>query len=53
MVPNIILEDRLDGTTNFKSWQTKILFILDENEIQKYVKQNVSEPASDEEKYQT
>jgi hypothetical protein len=30
--------------------QTRILFILDENEIQKYVKQNVSEPTSDEEK---
>jgi hypothetical protein len=49
-VPDIKLEDRLDGTTNFKSWQTRILFFLDENQIQKYVKQNVSELASDEEK---
>jgi hypothetical protein len=30
--------------------KTRILFILDENEIQKYVKENVSEPKSVEEK---
>jgi hypothetical protein len=40
----------LDGATNFGSWKAKILFFLDENEIQKYVKEKISEPESDEEK---
>jgi hypothetical protein len=50
MVSSLRVEDRLDGATNFKSWKTRILFILDENEIQNYIKQNVSEPESVEEK---
>jgi len=50
MVYSIRVEDMLDGATNFKSWNTRILFILDENEIQNYIKQNVSEPKSVEEK---
>ena len=51
MVSSLIrVEDRLDGATNFKSWKNRILFILDENEIQNYIKQNVSKPESAEEK---
>ena len=50
MVSSLIVEGRLDGATNFKSWNTRILFILDENDIQNYVKENVSKPKNDEEK---
>jgi hypothetical protein len=50
MVTSLRVEDRLDGATNFRSWKTRILFILDENEIQNYVREVVSEPESDEEK---
>jgi hypothetical protein len=50
MVTSLKLEDRLDGATNFRSWKARILFVLDENEIQKYVKEKISEPESDEEK---
>ena len=50
MVSSIRVEDRLGGATNFKSWKTRILFILDENEIQNYIKQNVSYPKSDKDK---
>jgi hypothetical protein len=35
MVSSLRVEDRLDGATNFRSWKTMILFILDENEIQR------------------
>ena len=38
------MENRLDGAT------TEILFILDKNEIQNYVKEDVSELESVEEK---
>jgi hypothetical protein len=50
MVSSLKVEDRLDGAINFRSWKTRILFILDENEIQYYIKQNVSEPKIVEEK---
>ena len=50
MVSGLKLEDRLDGATNFRFCKTRILFILDENEIQNYVKENVSEPESVEKK---
>jgi hypothetical protein len=43
MVFSLRVEDMLDGATNFRSWKTKILLILDENEIQNDVKENVSE----------
>jgi hypothetical protein len=42
MVLSLRVEDMLDGATNFRSWTTKILLILDENEIQNDVKENVS-----------
>ena len=43
MVFILRVEDMLDGARNFRSWKTKILLILDENEIQNDVKENVSE----------
>jgi hypothetical protein len=50
MVSSLRVEDRLDGATNFRSWKNRILFILDENEIHNYVKEDVLEPASAKEK---
>jgi hypothetical protein len=50
MSSSLRVEYRLDGATNFKYWKTRILLILDENEIQNYTKQNVLEPESVEEK---
>jgi len=44
------LEDRLEGANNFRSWKTKILFVLEENEIQNYVKNEITEPEGEEEK---
>ena len=50
MVSSFRVEDGLYGATNLISWKTRILFILDENEIQNYVKESVSEPEGAEEK---
>ena len=38
MVSSLRVEHWLDGASNFKYWKTRILFILDENEIQDYIK---------------
>jgi hypothetical protein len=50
MVSSLRVEDRLVGATNFGSWKTRILFMLDGNKIQNYVKEYVSEPKSAKEK---
>jgi len=50
MVPSLRVEDRLDGASNFRSWKTRILLFLDENDIQNYVKESVSEPQDAKEK---
>ena len=51
MVINLRVEDILDDVTNFGSWKTRIIFILEENEIEDYVKIVISEPKDDEEKF--
>ena len=50
MVSSLKLEDRLDSASNFRSWKTIILLILDENEMQDYVNKYVSKPEYVEEK---
>lgn len=50
MVTSLRAEDQLDGAAKFRSWKTRILLILEENEIQNYVKENVPEPEDNEEK---
>jgi hypothetical protein len=50
MVPSLRVEDRLDGATNFRSWKTRILLVLEENELQNHVKEVIPEPEGAEEK---
>ena len=38
------VEDRLDGTSNFSSWKSRILLILEENDLLKFVSEKVLEP---------
>ena len=46
------VEDRLDGTTNFSSWKSSVLLILEENDLLKFVNENVPEPEEEAEKAQ-
>ena len=46
------VEDHLDGATNFISWKPRILLILEENDLLKFVNEKVPEPEAEEEKYQ-
>jgi hypothetical protein len=50
MKTNFIVEDRLEGDTKFKSWNTNILLILEENDLLDYINQDIPDPEKDEEK---
>jgi hypothetical protein len=45
--------DKLEGVENFRTWKYKIGLILEENDLAKFIKENVSEPEEDatKEKY--
>ena len=44
MTPSTKLEDKLEGIENFQAWKYIIGLILEENDLDKYVKEEVSEP---------
>ena len=46
------VEDRLDRTSNIKSWKSMVLLILEENDLLKFVNENVPEPEEEAEKAQ-
>ena len=50
MTPSTKLEDKLEGIENFRAWKYKIGLILQENDIDKYVKEEVTEPEEAEAK---
>jgi hypothetical protein len=52
MVNCILVEDRLDGTTNFSSWKSRLLITLEESELMKCVEEVVLESTDDAEKSQ-
>ena len=47
----IKVEGRLDGTSNFNSWKSRVL-ILEENDLLKFVNEDVPEPKEESEKAQ-
>ena len=46
------VEDRLDGASNFISWKSRVLLILEENDLLKFVNEKVPEPEVEEDKSQ-
>jgi len=50
MVNNLRFEDRLEGASNFRSWRTRILFFLEENDIQNPVRLEIAVPEEEEER---
>jgi hypothetical protein len=38
------LADKLEGVENFRAWKYRISLILEENELAKFIKENVPEP---------
>ena len=50
MAPSTKLEDKLEGIENFQAWKYRIGLILQENDLDKYVKEEVAEPEEAEAK---
>ena len=44
MTNNTNLDEKLEGDENFRSWKYKIMLILQENDLDQFVKEEVKEP---------
>ena len=44
MVTNVPVEDRLDGASNFNSWNSRLLITLEESDLMKFVEEVVPDP---------
>ena len=50
MAPSTKLEDKLEGIEDYRAWKYKIGLILKENDLEKYIKDEVAEPGEAEAK---
>ena len=50
MGPSTKLEDKLEGIENFQAWKYRIGLIFQENDLDKYIKDEVAEPEESEAK---
>ena len=50
MKKNTKLDENLEGVENFRAWKYRIILILQENDIEIFVKEEVKEPEEDEAK---
>ena len=47
---NMKVVDRLEGASNFIPWKSRVLLLLEENDLLQFVKEKVPEPESKEDK---
>ena len=47
---NMMVEDRLEGASNFIPWKSRVLLLLEENDLLQFVKEKVPEPEAEEDK---
>ena len=50
MVNHVRIEDRLEGASNFSSWKIRLLIVLREMELEKYIESNLPMPKNESEK---
>ena len=50
MMNHTKVEDKLEGEDNFRAWKYRISLILEENDLDKYVNEEVPEPEGEEAK---
>ena len=50
MTNNTDLDENIEGAKNFSAWKYRIMLILEENDLDKFVKEEVVEPEEDEAK---
>ena len=44
------LDEKLEGVENFRAWKNRIMLILEENDLEGFIKEEVAEPREDEAK---
>ena len=44
MTKNIKLDENIEGAENFRAWKYRIMLILQENDLERFVKEEVEEP---------
>ena len=44
MTKNTKLDEKIEGVENFRAWKYRIMLILQENDLDKFVKEEVKEP---------
>jgi hypothetical protein len=50
MATGMRVEDRLEGSRNFRSWKHRLQMILDKNDLLEHVTVGVPEPKEEEQK---
>ena len=50
MMNHTKVEDKLEGADNFRAWKYKISLILEQNDLDKYINEEVLEPRGEEAK---
>ena len=50
MTNNTKLEDKVEGEENFHPWKYRVLLMLEEHDLEAYVKEEVTDPKGDEDK---
>ena len=44
MTKNTKLDENIEGAKNFRAWKHRIILIMQENDLDKFVKEEVKEP---------
>ena len=50
MANNVRVADRLEGASNFFSWKTRIIMILEELELEEYIEKEIPIPQDETKK---
>ena len=50
MTNNTKLDESLEGVENFRAWKYRVMLILEEHDLEGYIKEEVQEPEGDEAK---
>ena len=50
MTNNTKLDEKLEGVDNFRAWKYRVILILEEHDLQGYIKDEIKEPEGDEAK---
>ena len=50
MTKNTKIDEKLEGAENFRAWKYRIMLIMQENDMDQFVKEEVKEPEEEEAK---